>query len=678
MAAANHSACENTSALCRSLAEWGLLTSAQEQQLADLQEACPQVPSLIEELVQRGWLTSYQVALILAGQGETLVLGDYVLLDLVGQGGMGQVFKARHRQSDGIVAVKTVRKDRLAEPQALRRFRREMEATGALKHANIVRALDAAETDGTLFFVMEFVEGIDLGRLVDQRGPLPLDRACEYIRQAALGLQHAHEQGLVHRDIKPSNLFLTWTRDNHHKETIKILDLGLARFTLPSAEDGRSTVTREGVIVGTPDYISPEQIHDPRRADIRADIYSLGCTLYHLIAGNPPFHATDNWAQKLVWHQGTNPLPLEQLCPGLPPRVASLVRKMMAKRPEDRFQTPGEVAGALQALLPDLPPSGNWDPRATAPFGLARPGGPLAPRARPALAPATPESKNWGSALILLGGLILALGVLWFAGPNNKTVPSLPDALSNSIGMKLRPVKPGSFLMGSPEEEPGREQDERRHRVRISQLFHISAYEVTQGQYEKVMGSNPSYFCANGKGKEEVADLDTYYFPVENVSWNEAVAFCKKLSESPAEQRLGWVYRLPTEAEWEYACRGGGQAAAEQPSSWQTNFDTFGPGDSGLHRPTTVGSHMPNALGLFDMHGNVWEWCADWYAEDYPPGPVEDPTGPAEGKYRVRRGGGAWFSLGAHECRCANRDAVAPDLHSRGTGFRVVMEKRRP
>ncbi len=226
----------------------------------------------------------------------------------------------------------------------MRRFRREIRAIAQLAHPNVVHALDVGEIDGVHFFVMEYVEGIDLARLLKQFGPPPLARACAYVRQAALGLQHAHERGLVHRDIKPSNLIVRL-----EDATVKLLDLGLARLVLPpdEATDQSSTLTREGTVVGTPDYMAPEQTLNAHAADIRSDIYSLGCTLYHLLTGKLPFPGK-NLAEKLLKQQVQEPRPVEDLRPDTPPELRAVLRKMMAKQAEDRYQTPKEVSAALE------------------------------------------------------------------------------------------------------------------------------------------------------------------------------------------------------------------------------------------------------------------------------------------------------------------------------------------
>ena len=286
----------------------------------------------------------------------------YEVIRQLGKGGMGVVYEATHRMMERTVALKVINPNLLRTPDGLERFRREVRTAARLQHRNIVTAHDAENVDKLHFLVMEYVDGADLARVVAQHGRLPVKLSCHYIRQAALGLQHAHEQGMIHRDIKPQNLMVT------REGQLKILDFGLARFareqesgkpptTAPTAKQQlqqmAQTITLPGSVLGTPDYIAPEQATDSRNADIRADIYSLGCTFYFLLAGRPPFDGETVLA-KLVHHRNTVPDSLQKDRADLPAGVLAIVDRMLEKSPNNRFQTPGEIAAALGEVIESL------------------------------------------------------------------------------------------------------------------------------------------------------------------------------------------------------------------------------------------------------------------------------------------------------------------------------------
>jgi formylglycine-generating enzyme required for sulfatase activity len=252
---------------------------------------------------------------------------------------------------------------------------------------------------------------------------------------------------------------------------------------------------------------------------------------------------------------------------------------------------------------------------------------------------------------------------------------------TNSIGMKLVRIKPGKFKMGSPAGEVGRRNEELQHEVEITRAYYLGVFHVTQAQYQKIMGTNPSCFAATGSRKESVGGLKTADFPVEAVCWKDAVAFCAKLSATGAERKAGRVYRLPTEAEWEYACRAGTTTPfhfGKSASSTQANFDgnkPYGDGKKGpsLNRTSKVGSYKPNAWGLYDMHGNVWQFCSDWHdANYYRASPKKDPKGPATGSNVVVRGAGYLYE--ADWCRSAFRLGVGPTAKWDHVGFRVACD----
>ncbi len=343
--------------LVRRLTQSALLQPAQLNELnGPLPAQFPDPRALAQEIVRRGWLTIYQVQQVALGKGSELTLGPYVLMEKLGEGGMGQVFKARHQRLGRVVALKVVRPDLLADAEVVNRFYREIEVISRISHPNIVHAYDAGPIGSAMMLSMEFVDGIDLDKMVQQNGPLPIAQACEYIRQAACGLQHAHEKGLVHRDIKPSNLLLAKAQGAQSVGVVKILDMGLARLHQPAPGSKTRNLTVLGNnswTMGTPDYLSPEQAIEFHRADIRSDIYSLGCTLYFLLTGKPPFEGT--LPELLLKHQQVEPKRLEVVRPDAPPEVQQVLDRMLAKLAVDRYQTPGELADALAELIPTLP-----------------------------------------------------------------------------------------------------------------------------------------------------------------------------------------------------------------------------------------------------------------------------------------------------------------------------------
>jgi len=572
-------------------------------------------------------------------------LGQYELLSVLGRGAMGTVYKARHSKLDKLVAVKVLDIGRLRDERAVARFEREMKAVASAEHPHIVRATDAGESEGRHFLVMEFVEGLDLSRLLCNVGPLPAAEACELVRQAALGLQYAHSKGLVHRDLKPSNLILA--RNENGSPQVKILDMGLALLRMPQASEGRE-LTSDGQVMGTFDYMAPEQATDSHKVDIRADIYSLGATLYKLLCGQSPLagHEEDSPIKRLMTVANETPLSIGQRRSDLPEGLPAVVDRMLARNRDERYATPAEVAAALtpfcvpcdltallqkadavqpiarrDTLLPTTlqcgPGSSTEKAASKEATGGARRVEPVSARFR--------FSSGRRRLLRLFGfalGLLAALAAVWVirigmenrksglkrgvegplqtpratdGGPMDETavpaghVPQLAEApfdaaqalahqqawarhlgseieISNSIGMRFRLIPPGEFMMGSFDHEPAYTADQGpRHRVRITRAFYLGLFEVTQGEYTQVMGSNPSYYSSGGEGDKKAVGSFTSRHPVNAVSWLDAVAFCNKLSEleqlQPCYSLVGATvatvagdgYRLPTEAEWEFA-----------------------------------------------------------------------------------------------------------------------------
>ena len=722
--------------------------------------------TLAKELVAAGRLTKYQAAAIYQGKGKHLVFGDYMVLDKLGHGGMGIVYKAVHRHMRRVVAAKALSARSLQKPAMVKRFHREIETIAKLSHPNIVTVHDAREHEGMLHLIMEYVEGQSLADLVTQRGPLTVADAVDYTIQVAQGLEYAHGKGIIHRDIKPGNLLLDKQR------TVKILDLGLARIqetpgsdTPPQAEQ----LTDDGQVTGTCDYMAPEQAHDSRQTDCRSDIYSLGCTMYRLLTGHSPYERSTA-IQVLLAHREA-PIPsIRVLRPDVPTTVDAICTKMLAKKPEDRYASMAEVISVLEGCraaskgakesagkkaVSETASTAGKSPRpgmliagaaAVVILGLviawamrdrSEPGDPAADQASGQRELAVNSDASGDSEQEKDGpgqsqqGADAPRSPSPISNPQSPPPPfakpsmtadeaaqcqkqwaehmGVPVELTNSIGMKLALIPPGEFDMGSTAEDIAWAEEEARknneykghfdqlsqeaprHRVKISKAFYSGMYLVTQGEYEKVTGSNPSAFAGKpmdeslfqpplgdkSKGSwkkylQQMAGKDTGRHPVEMVTWDQSVEFCRKLSALPEEQAAGRTYRLLTEAQWEYACRAGTTTrwySGNDLASLEEYAWCFG-NSKGMTHP--VGEKKPNPWGLFDMHGNVSTWCWDWHGEDYyGRSPAVDPAGPAEGTRREIRGG-AWIIRPTHS-RSAFRSSHPCLTRYHGVGFRVCI-----
>jgi len=309
-----------------------------------------------KRLVRDKHLTEYQAALIQRGRAGGFVVGEYVILDRIGRGQTAGVYKAVH-QSGQVVALKVLSASKARDPNVLNRFLREGRLLTQLDHPNVVRAFQVGSAGGVHFIVMEHVDGETLDELLERRTKLPPAEAVRLAEQAYHGLQHLHERRMVHRDLKPANLMLTPSgRSDTADATLQLLDIGLGRELFddaaPSTQDLK--LTGEGALLGTPDYLAPEQARDARAADIRADIYSLGCVLYHLTAGHPPFRDRNVMAQ-MVAHATAAPPPLSEIGVSVPAGLQAVMDRLLAKRPEDRPQTPADAARALAPYLPAEP-----------------------------------------------------------------------------------------------------------------------------------------------------------------------------------------------------------------------------------------------------------------------------------------------------------------------------------
>jgi serine/threonine protein kinase len=384
-------------------------------------QALPAAPEILaERLVRDGQLTRFQAQQLLEGKCRQFSLAGYIVLDRIGVGGMGSVYLCEDRKNQRRAALKVLALTRAQDSTALQRFQREARAVTLLDHPNVIRAYEVGQDQGLHFLAMEYIDGPTLQEIVHRQGPLAPDRAADYLRQAALGLQHAHEHGLVHRDIKPANLVV------NRAGVLKILDLGLARFC-DSEDDGLTRDSDEGVI-GTADYLAPEQAMDSHDVDIRADLYSLGATFYFCLTGQAPFPG-GTAAQKLLAHLHRQPQPVQSIRPQVPVSLAAVIDRLLAKKPEDRFMVPVEVAAAVEPFAKPGPYLVNSDSDAGSstiverlPVTRVEPGQAAAAGAKPL------ERSTWkhlglaGGVLGLLLGLIVFFALLFRGLGEDRTI----------------------------------------------------------------------------------------------------------------------------------------------------------------------------------------------------------------------------------------------------------------
>ncbi len=493
-----------------------------------------------------------------AGPAVGTVLGNYLLLEALGEGGMGRVFTARHRLMKRLVAVKVLAPELFRSAGARARFRREVEAAARLMHPHVVAAYDAGEADGRDFLVMEYVEGPNLSERVKRDGPLPVDRALAFIGQAARGLAYAHAAGVVHRDVKPANLLVDAAG------VVKVLDMGLARLPLTGDAAADPGLTSTGVVMGTAAFMAPEQAADTRRADERSDVYSLGCCLYYLLTGRPPYDGCT--PMEVLFAHREQPIPnLRDARPDCPVAVNALFRAMASKRPEDRPASMTAVLTRLDALA--LKPARRrrriWPWLAAACLLMTAAALVAWPWLRPAPIAPTPTPPP-----------VAVVPDVPTPAPVDSPTPPAPPARPKVPSVATVRIAAGAFRMGSPDTDPAAFEEEKpQHKVTISHPFFLAKTKVTQALFQEVMGKNPSAFSADGAFRDKVRGVDTSNHPVDSVRWLDAVRFCIQLSERDGltpyyrieSERVvvtggdGW--RLPTEAEWEYASRAGQERA---------------------------------------------------------------------------------------------------------------------
>ena len=695
--------------------------------------------ALARDMIKSRLLTKYQAEQILGGKGKSLTMGKYQILEKIGAGGMGQVYKAFHSNTERVVAIKVILGKGKIEPEVVKRFEREVKAAAKLVHSNIITVFDADQADGRIFMVMEYIKGDDLGELLRKKGQLSVSEVVDYILQAARGLRYAHDQGVIHRDIKPGNILVDSSGN------VKIVDMGLAKLENKGNEESISMLTASASIMGTVDFMSPEQGFSSKNVDGRADIYSLGATLFFLLTRKVMFPG-DSAFEKLLAHREA-PIPsLYNSRVGISPDLEIAFIKMVAKKVEDRYASMAEVISALSRLQTEI----GENPIATEDLATTNFERGSYPETIDVEAVITNKGREGnketdkhvgGKTLAYISGILqkaytpgmlmatgitglvllvflvlLVLMLLLKPGTNVKEeveahIAALEKAKQEEAAKgkrvelekskqedaklkqmekeklkleddgKLKEIElektkmeeakakelvvllskfaaiekemilipAGKFMMGSPASEKGRSADETQHEVTLTKPFYMGKYEVTQEQWEAVMGKNPG----NTKGAK---------LPVTVVSWEDCQEFIKKLNA-----KTNGGYRLPTEAEWEYACRAGTSTAYSVGDSLTNSDANYGEGAAGSIK--SVGSYKSNAFGLYDMHGNVWEWCEDWMA-DYPAGALTDPKGPGTGTSRVLRGGS--FDRVVSIARSSFRYYDAPSLRYYSYGFRLA------
>lgn len=621
------------------------------------------------------------------------VFGRYRILRPLGRGGMGVVYLAEDSQLGRQVALKVPRFTIDDSPEIIDRFYREARVAAGIHHPNVCGVHDVGAIDGIPYLTMPYIDGAPLSRRLGQAWP-PRE-AVALVAHLASILAELHTQKVMHRDLKPSNILM-----RSDGEPV-LMDFGLARSVT-----GHDRMTASGATVGTPAYMSPEQcVGDHRQVGPATDIFSLGLILYELLTGALPFQGKGQFVCFRLPHDRLPPPSAAR--PGLDAELDAICLKALAYRPKDRYASMTEFAAALETwnrrweqstvsvLRPQPAPAATPATAAIvptpAPLTLAGAAG-VATEPVVARAPFLPHLRR--AATLGLVAVLAVLAVCFF-GVLVQSLATLhiqpaPPPVTNSLGMRLLPVPAGSFVMGSTADDDAVGSNELpQHRATIGRPFHLAARKTTQAEFERLMGRNPSEFSSRGAGKDKVRQLDTADFPVENVSYFDAVEFCNKLSEQEgrkpcyvlaggksAQSKLlpdGTGYRLPTEAEWEYCARAGtstrfsfgNDPARLAEHAW---FD----GNSG-GRTHAVGQKPANPWGLHDLGGLLWEWCEDAWHETYEGAPADGTAWLAGGDpaRRVVRGG-SW-DYNAWSCRCAYRSKAAVRERNHRLGFRVVL-----
>ncbi|NBU97411.1 MAG: hypothetical protein EBS19_04195 [Spirochaetia bacterium] len=552
--------------------------------------------------------------------------GKYVVQKALGEGGFGRVFLAEHIGLKQKHVIKVLSADSSRSTDIRSRFFQEAQVIAKLKHPHIVPIMDVAEYGGRPYYIMSYLERGSLEDLLLKEKKLSVDSALNLVSKLLSALSEVHKKGIIHRDLKPSNVLL-----DESGEPI-LIDFGIARV-----DEVGGAKTRTGFSIGTPQYMSPEQL-DAKPINLTTDLYSMGIMLFELITGKPPFEGS---LSSLVTQHNTAKLPnvsgkIENS--KLAESIQVVLQKACAKEPSARYSSAKEMRGAVEGLIQaKSKPNPEWEKMEA-------------------------EHKKRMEELRKKEEELQARERVVVQERKVDVVanPITSKTYTNTFGMEFILMPAGEFMMGAvPQDKNASDDEEPQHKVRITKPFYMGKYPVTQEEWEKLMGNNPSKFKQAGKRA-----------PVETVSWNDCQEFIKKLN-----QKEGLTYRLPTEAEWEYSARGGGSGGS---TIYTYGDDASKLGDyawyDGNSGSTThpVGQKKPNSLGLYDIIGNVWEWCGDWYdGEYYKNNPNEDPKGADKGEYRVLRGG-SWRSY-AGRCRLSNRYGNTPGGRFDCYGFRLVL-----
>jgi formylglycine-generating enzyme required for sulfatase activity len=587
-------------------------------------------------------------------------LPDFVLVAKLGEGGFGEVWKARGPGGIDVALKFIALGDRVGEVEL-----RALELIKGIRHPHLVGLFGAWQQDDQLILAMDLADGTLLdclnAALLQGHQGIPRPELLEYMREAAKGLDHLNSINIQHQDVKPQNLLLVGGG-------VKVADFGLAKV-LQHSVTGKS---HGGLSLA----YAPPEFHD-RKTTRWSDQYSLAVSYCQLRGGRLPFGGS---AREVMIGHVMHPPDLTML----PEAERAAVARALSKEPKERWPSCREFVEALARV------------------GGASATREVTQRRTPEPLPDTKQtgsvrSGRWRCRWLLLARLFLLLGLglaLLLFGPERVGMPRISDEalaldLGRGVKLELIYVKKGEFWMGASEgEEKGADDDNPRHRVQITKPFWLGKYAVTQEEYARLIGK-PDFiwFCAEGTGKDKVRGMDTRRFPAEWVSWEDATAFCeelnrKHLSQLPELRRAGYKFRLPTEAQWEYACRAGTETPfhfGKDLNGTQANCkgtEPYGTAVKGpyLERTCQVGSYDANFWGLYDMHGNVWQWCADYYDPNfYRTGPLKDPFNGqrAAEDCRILRGG-SW-DMEAGLCRAAYRGRGTPGDHQHRFGFRVAL-----